>query len=70
MTRAMIEANHIAWKAAELSSAIAMSKGWSDAGHPSPNCIYRDEAKRLIAQIRETMDRVEASLAASEKEAA
>ncbi|WP_453978587.1 hypothetical protein [Brevundimonas sp. Marseille-Q4549] len=70
MTRAMIEANYIAWKAAELSSAIAMSKGWSDAGCPSPDCVYRDEAKKLIAQIRETVDRVEACLVAPVKDAA
>lgn len=58
----MIEAGFIAWKAAELSAALGMSKGWIDAGRPSPTCVYREEALQLCVQIRARLDAVEADL--------
>lgn len=65
-----VEAQMLAWKAAELTAACASSAVWQNATGHLPDCAYRDEALRLATEMQITLDNVVNNLTAQKKEAA
>ena len=70
MASPQIEAQMLAWEAAQLAVACASSDAWQHATGHLPDCPYRDEALRLATKMQTTLGNVVNSLTAQKKEAA
>lgn len=70
MASPQVEAQMLAWKAAELTAACASCAAWKNATGWMENCTYRDEAIRLATDMQTALAGILTDLSAQKKEAA